>query len=152
MHWGAATKAPEGWTYPAPTTENRVLYEDAIRSLAERYNFILFKVPTSGDGTIAANPRRVAGKDLPNYNLSDYVDVLDDHHKNLKPGEHEKYANWFFGDETARFETLPDGDKRVAKAIDPDAPGNLGLVNKEKIRLRRDSVLLFQYSSILWII
>ena len=49
-HWGSATKVPQGWKFPTLAAENRVLYTDAIRDFADRFNIIIFRVPTTGDG------------------------------------------------------------------------------------------------------
>ena len=44
-HWGSATKVPQGWKFPTLAAENRVLYTDAIRDFADRFNIIIFRVP-----------------------------------------------------------------------------------------------------------
>jgi len=142
-HWGPATKVSQGWKFPTLAAENRVLYTDAIRDFADRFNIIIFRVPTTGDGSIAATPRTVASHNLASYNLKDYVDVLDDHKGKLKDDQVLKYSAWIFGDSATKFEVPVAGVDRQSKAIDPNVAGNDGLVNKEKLRLRRESVLAF---------
>ena len=76
-HWGKTTKASADWQYPAPGPESTVLYQDAIRNFAESNNLCIFKVATAGDGTIASDTKIIAGKEQANYNISSYVDILD---------------------------------------------------------------------------
>jgi hypothetical protein len=71
------------------------------------------------------------------------VDVLDDHKGKLKDDQVLNYSAWFFGDSATQFKVPAAGVDRQSKAIDPNVAGNDGLVNKEKLRLRRESVLAF---------
>jgi len=144
--WREATKPPPGWKFPTVDTEHRSVYFNAVSTWAERYNLVLFKLPTSGNGQIAPIPRKLAGKDLPGYDLADHRDILDD--KNVRLDDvvevAQKYSNWIFGGPTALFE-LPSSGQRVAICINPAAQGNEGLVIKEKLRLRRESAILYQF-------
>ena len=115
-----------------------------MRDLVDKYNLLILKVPTNGDGTIHANPKMIAGRDLADYDLASYVDILDDHNGKLKANEPIKYSRWIFGDESTKF-AASDSDIMIAKAIDPNKKGNEGLTNNEKMRLRRESALLFQF-------
>ena len=108
-HWGSATKVPQGWKCLTLAAENRILYTDAIRNFADCFNIIIFCVPTTGDGSIAATPRTVAGCDLASYNLQNYVDVLDDHKGKLKDDQVLKCSAWIFGDSATKFEVPTTG-------------------------------------------
>ena len=122
--------------------QNRTLFLDALREWCETYNITLFQVPTEGNGSIHATPKVVALRTLANYDLRGFTDILDDHCPKLTDNEPIKYSRWIFGDSAQNF-AVSDSDSMLSKAIDPDAAGNDGLVNKDKLKLRRESALAY---------
>lgn len=142
--WAQATKVPSSWTPVPVNPENRHLFVDVFKDFLDTFAISAFRVPTEGDGTIHPAVRTIAGRDYPNYDLSKYVDVLDDHNPRLKNQELLKYSSWIFGDDGQLFDVRAPTDM-ISKAIDPDLPGNIGLVNQEKLKLRRESVMAFQF-------
>ena len=63
--------------------------------------------------------------------------------KKLKKDHLLKWSNWIFGDESALFELPPKDIVRIAKALDSKEAGNKELVNAERLKLQRQSVILF---------
>jgi hypothetical protein len=144
LQWQYATKPPHNWKPLADTVENHSLFVDALKDLAMKMNMIIFKIPTQGDRTIRSTVRTIASRNRPNYNLSSYVNILDDHNTKLKNQESIKYSHWFFGNDTASFDLSTAGADLIAHAIDPNKTGNLGLAYQYMLRLRRESIMLFQ--------
>ena len=96
----------------------------------------IMMVPTSGDGSIAAVPRSVAGVDYWSADLTDCKNILIDLHS-VNLDDVRAFSGWFMGGESQGRARSTD---MIIKAIDPNKAGNLGLVNRRKIRLRRLSI------------
>ena len=92
LQWQHATKPPHGWKPLAVSVENRTFFTDALKDFAMKFSIILFKIPMQGDGTIHPNVRVIACRDRPNYNLSSFVNILDEHNTKLKGKEPAKYS------------------------------------------------------------
>ena len=138
----SAVKPPGDWTPVAVTPENRTKFLAAIRWMTDKYSISLLTIPTSGTGNVADEPKRLVGRDVANYDLADFRDALDEHVSRIADDIFLKYSGWIWGGDSSKFEAASD---MVAVAIDPNLPGNRGLVNVEKMKLRRESFLLFQY-------
>ena len=140
-HWRMVTGREEGWTPLALTTENADAFADLVKDRVAQYGLDpLTRVPTSGNGAVAANPKTIAGVDHFNADLGDLVDILREPH-NVPVDDVRKFSGWIFGGEGSTL-TIPDENDMVVRAIDPNKPGNLGLVNRRKILMRQYSGIL----------
>ena len=79
--------------FPPLTTENRSPFVDAIHNFADKFNVILFSVPTQGTGVLDPLPSSIAGKNLANYQILNYVDILDNDRTELKSNKALKYLH-----------------------------------------------------------
>ena len=144
FYFEKATQPPPGWKQTSINPSNRVQVLDAIRWMVEKWGITCLNIPTSGDGSVAARSKKFANAKVANFALGDYINVLDEHSRRLKDGEYTKYSRWMCGDHTSRFAFKAD-DKMVLMAIDPNEKGNRGLVNQAKLRLRRESAILYAF-------
>ena len=83
-------------------------------------------------------PYVVSGVDVWDVDLKDRVNLLLQTHI-VSLEQVQKYSGWIFGDEHSNLTKSVD---MIIKAIDPNATGNIGLVNHEKIRNRQFSSAL----------
>ena len=76
------------------------------------------------------NPRRVSGVNVWSADLKEAINILLQTH--LVTLDHvQAYSGWIFGDENS---TLTKSADIIIKEIDSNKPGNIGLLNHEKIR------------------
>ena len=137
--WFKSTEAAHDWKRIAIVTANAEKFTDLIEDRTTTYGYgSLVNIPTSGTGTVSALPRVVSGVDAWNADLKDRVNLLlQTHLVSLK--QVQQYSGWIFGDEHS---TLTKSADMIIKSIDPNATGNIGLANHEKIRNRQFSSTL----------
>ena len=115
------------------TVVNAETILDIFKYWATQYvlNHII-NVPTTGTGRVKYQARTLVGIDYHNADLGNVKNTLKDIHA-LTIDHVRAYSGWYMGDEKS---TLTASMDMVIKAIDPNAAGNLGLVNRHNIRLR----------------
>ena len=132
--WAIMTKVTDGWTLVACTVDSADLLMDLFKDRQTVFGLdVLLRVPTLGLGRPSANPRTLVGVDHWDADLSEYKNILVDIHS-VTLLQVRCWSGWFMGDENQ--DLLVSTDMKI-KAIDPNKVGNQGLVNRQKIRLRR---------------
>ena len=98
----------------------------------------IINVPTTKTGIFEAQSWTLVGINYHNADLGNIKNLLKD--VNTLTTDHVRpYSGWYMGNENSNLTTSTD---MGIKAINPDAAGNLGLVNQHKIRLRRLAAIL----------
>ena len=85
----------------------------------------IVNVPTTATGRVESQSWTLVGIDYHNAILGNLKNLLKDIHA-LTTYHVRAYSGWYMGDENS---TLTASTDMVIKAIDPNAAGNLGLVN-----------------------
>ena len=100
-----------------------------------------------GDRIIENTPKLVAGKLVVNNDLSKFTNVLSEHarSKKLKKTQLLKWLHWIFVDAVTMFKNSPKDTKRPTKALDSQETVNRGLVNKERLKLRCQTIILSRF-------
>ena len=93
----------------------------------------IINIPTTRTGRVKAQARTLVGIDYHNSDLGNLKNLLKDIH-GLTTDHVRAYLGWYMGEYNTNLTTLI---YMVIKAINPNSAGNLGLVNRCKIRLRR---------------
>jgi len=134
--WHLITKTTEGWKKEstAATVDHADKVLDLFKDRAVQFGLDnIMNVPTSGTGKVEDNPRLILGKDQWNAELGTYINVLTSYHQ-LTLDQVRAFSGWFMGDESSKLET---SSTMKVEPIDPNKEGNVGLVNRYKIRLRQ---------------
>ena len=79
----------------------------------------------------------IGGKDYANSNLGNFVSFLDKIHQ-VTLVDVRSFEGWYFGGPNSK---LAASANMKIEPLDPNAIGNLGLVNLQKIQLRQHSVI-----------
>ena len=137
--WGQVTKIREGGTPISVTVANSETILDLFKDRATQYGLDhITNVPTIRTGRVEAQARTLVGIDYHNANLGNLKNLLKDAHT-LTTDHVQDYSGWYTVNENSTLTVLT---YMVIKAIDPNAAGNLGLVNRHKIRLCRIAAIL----------
>ena len=92
----------------------------------------IFRVPKSGTSMADAKPHTVPVSEVYNVNLADFTNLLEDYH-HLADKHVMHFSGYIYGDEIQKLEKSIN---MVVKAINPNAEGNQGMMNRLKILLR----------------
>ena len=95
------------------------------------------EIPTTGTGAVESAPKTIVGKDYMKDILGDFVSFLHKIHQ-VNLDDVQKFEGWYFGGPNL---TLAISANMNIEPLDPNATGNLGLVNLQKIQLRQHSVI-----------
>ena len=137
--WSAMTAMQSGWKLIAVNVDNADTIMDLFKDRRTQFGFdVIMNVPTSGSGAYDASPRSIAGTDFWNADLSDHKSLLVDLHT-LTIDQVKAFSGWFMGGQDAALVASTD---MIIHEVNPNEPGNAGLVNAHKIRLRRLSGVL----------
>ena len=90
-----------------------------------------------GADSTSPDPKAIDGKDYGNANLGNFVSVLDKIHQ-VTLVDVRSFEGWYFGGPSSK---LADSANMKIDTLDPNAIGNLGLVNRQNIQLRQHSVI-----------
>ena len=90
-------------------------------------------IPTSGTEEVHATPQTIGGVYHWNADVRDYINILMSYHQ-LSLDQVRAFSGWFMGDEMT---TLTKSSNMKINAINPNEAGNLGLVNRYKILLKK---------------
>ena len=134
--WHLVTKTTEGWKKESTsaTVDHADKVLDLFKDRAVQFGLDnIMNVPTSGTGKVENNPRLILGKDQWNAELGTYINVLTSYHQ-LTLDQVRAFSGWFMGDESSKLET---SSTMKVEPIYPNIQGNIGLVNRYKIRLRQ---------------
>ena len=88
-------------------------------------------------GAVESAPKTVGGKDYANANLGNFVSFLDNIHQ-VTLVNVRSFEGWYFGGQKSK---LAASANMNIEPLDPNAIGNLGLVNRQKIQLRQNSMI-----------
>ena len=88
-------------------------------------------IPTTGTGAVEPAPKTIGGKDYANANLGNFVSFLDKIHQ-VTLVDVRSFEGWYFGGPSSK---LAASANMKIKTLDPNAIGNLGLVNNQKFQL-----------------
>ena len=98
----------------------------------------MINVSTTGTGSVKSQAQTLVGIYYHNADLGNLKNLLKDIHA-LTTNHLRAYSVWYMGDDNSTLTTSTD---TIIKAINPNSAGNLGLVNRHKIRLRRLAAIL----------
>ena len=130
--WAMITRKLETWKILAVSVDNADPLMDLFKDRQMQFGLDpILSVPTGGDGAYAAAPCTLAGDDFWDATLTDHMDLLKDIHALTLP-QVRAFSGWFMGGEA---QTLSISSDMKIAAIDPNESGNVGLVNRHKIRL-----------------
>ena len=102
----------------------------------------LLSVPTSGDGKIADQPKVFGPYKFAKVNYGDHVDLTDSHAKSLTPEQLKAFAAWIHGGDDPKLEP---SDDRVQYTIDTSTDDNNGLVNSQRMLMRKAEDMAANY-------
>ena len=137
--WGQLTNIREGGTPIFVTVANAKTILDIFKDRATQYGLDhIINVLTTRTGRFEAQSWTLVGINYHNADLGNIKNLLKYIHA-LTTDHLRAYSGWYMGYENS---TLTASTDMVIKAIDPNAAGNLGLVNRHKIRLRRFAAIL----------
>ena len=137
--WGQVTKIREGGTPIYVTVANAETIIKLFKDRANQYGlYHIINVPMTGTGRVESQARTLVCIDYHNVNLGNLKNLLKDIHV-ITTDHVRAYSGWYIGDENS---TLTASTDMVIKSIDTNAAGNLGLVQRHKIRLRRLAAIL----------
>ena len=139
-----AAISPSTWKHPSVSTSNRTEYVGALAFFNDKWSPGLLSVPDKGDGMPASAPKTLGGREYVDINFDSYTSIIDPKVQPPTKARIVSYAHWFHGD-TQKILGDTSTDTMVSMAIDPNLPGNEGLVNQKKIDLRRQDAVLYQY-------
>ena len=141
-HWKMVTEREEGWRALSLTTDSSEPLANLIKDRARQFGLDpIMDVPTEGTGDCLTAPRTVGGRDYCAMDLSKFLNIIHEPHK-VKLAHVRQFSLWFMGDESSTMSVPTNTKQMVIKAIDPNKPGNQGLVNQRKILLRQLSGML----------
>ena len=90
-----------------------------------------FRLLRYGTRVVDVNPRTLPGSEVYIVDLANFTNLLEEYH-HLTDKQVMNISGWIYGNEIQNIYKLTD---MVVKAINPNAEGNLGMVNCLKIRL-----------------
>ena len=137
--WGQVTKIREGGTPISVTFANAETILDLFKDQSTQYGLDhIINILTTGTGSVEAQARTLVGINYHNAELGNLKNLLKDIHV-LTTDQVQAYSGWYMGYDKY---TLTRSTDMIIKAIDPNAAGNLGLVNRHKISLCRLAEIL----------
>ena len=101
------------------------------------YGHILSDIPTTGTGAVESAPKTIGNKDYSNANLENFVSFLDKTHQ-VNLVNVWSFKGWYFGGPNSKLAVLAN---MKIEPLNPNAIGNLGLVNRQNILLDPHSVI-----------
>ena len=90
-------------------------------------------------GAVESSPKTIGGEDYTNANLGNFVSFLDRIHQ-VNLVNVRNFEGWYFGGPNSKLAVSADMN---IKPLDPNAIGNLGLINRQKIQLRQHSMIFY---------
>ena len=109
-----------------------------IRDKVASYNLDRsIDIPTTGTGAVESAPKTIGGKYYANANLGKFVSFLDKIHQ-VTLVDVRSFEGWYFVGPSSK---LAASANMKIEPLDPNAIGDLGLVNLQKIQLRQHSVI-----------
>ena len=138
--WYTITRMPGAWPKAgvAVTVENSEALQDLIRDKVALYGLDRsMNIPTTGTVAVEFAPKKIGGKDYTNANLGNFVSFLDKIHQ-VTLVNVRSFEGWYFRGHNSK---LADSSKIKIEPLDPNAIGNLGLANRQKIQMRQHSVI-----------
>ena len=138
--WYTITRMPGAWPKAgvAVTVANAEALQNLIRDKVVSYDLDhLMDIPTTGTGSLESAPKTIGGKDYANANLGNFVSFLDKIHQ-VTLVDVQSFEGWYIGVPSSN---LAASANMKIEPLDPNAIGNLGLVNLQKIQLRQYSVI-----------
>ena len=137
--WCQVTKIREGGTPISVIIVNAETILNLFKDWATQYGLDhIINVPVTGTMRGESQAQTLVGIDYHNADLGNIKNILKDIHS-LTTDHVRAYSVWYMGDENS---TLTASTDMFIKAINPNAAGNLGLVNRHNIRLRRLAAIL----------
>ena len=130
--WYTIARMPGAWPKSgvAVTVANTEALQDLIRDRVTSYGLDRsMDIPTTGTGAVESAPKTIGGKDYTNSNLGNFVSFLDNIHQ-VNLDYVRNFKGWYSGGPNL---TLAISANMKIDPLDPNAIGNLGLVNCNKI-------------------
>ena len=123
------------------TVANAESIQDLIRDQVTLYSLDRsMDTPTTGTGAVESAPKTIGGKDYANANLGKFVSFLDKIHQ-VNLVDVWSFEGWYFGGPNSK---LAVSANMKIEPLDPNAIGNLVVVNRQKIQLRQHSIIFHQ--------
>ena len=82
-------------------------------------------IPTTGTGAVESAPKTIGGKEYANTNLWNFVSFLEKIHQ-VNLVDVRSFEGWYFGGPNSKLAVSANMN---IETLDPNAIGNLGLVN-----------------------
>ena len=132
--WYTITRIPGAWPNAGAnvTVANVEALQDLIRDKVTLYGLDRsMDIPTTGTGTVESAPKTIDGKDYANANMGNFVRFLEKIHQ-VNLVNVRSFEGWYFGGPNSK---LAVSASMNIEPLDPNAIGNLFLVNRQKIQL-----------------
>jgi hypothetical protein len=115
---------------------------DLMTSKGVDFGFeIATDVPTEGTGAVASAPHTFPGQEVANFDLSGFKNLVEDH-QNVTEQHVAAWSHWAHGNDATTLVAPAAGTALIMRAVDPNAPGNAGLVARHRIHIRTISHLI----------
>ena len=137
IQWYRMVKAADDHVKLDVTVEKSKPILDLFIDLSTTFRWARYlRIPVDGTGAINATPTVLSGgRKVHNVDFLDFKDLLEDY-QHITLDQVKAFVSWFMGENSQALVKRDESKKDSMKMypVDPNLPGNAGLVNRFKIQ------------------